>query len=231
MKDLSFAIFLSLHQLTRSQFADKLKQLLTVNPAVDFSRLEAGQTYLSLGYDDWRGAQVFSVHAVSVKRTQATVSRPISTGGTPGQFKLYFGSYRSSRFHRLDDATQTLIGVTHEEIIRSALARKLDIPPRVRREYPALFLDCPPRYSAEEFVKLVEPNWGRVTGPEELDRLIADKGTEIHRLTAERNAAVALCHESVKDYDEYLHTARRACELARWLKPHVSPGGIFYVEN
>jgi hypothetical protein len=124
-----------------------------------------------------------------------------------------------------------LIGVTHEEIVRFAFEHKLAIPPRIRREYPALFLDCPPRYDAEEYAKLVEPNWSRVAGAEELDRLVADKKKEIDHLNAERSAAVACCRDSVADYDGYILNARRSIELARWLKPHVSPGGIFYVES
>lgn len=219
------------HKMLAYDMGVKCRKLLDARPTCEFAALEPGKTYV---YKTYNGncREVFTVGEVTPKRTQAVV------GVNGSARRVYKGSYDGT-FIELDADLIALADVKHEEVVKAALDAGLDVPPEVRREYPALFVDIPerfaqpPRHSAAERVKnALSDSWLRranPVSPATLDVQIEEAHRQIAILQDTRCQAVVANPDTAGDYDRYLAEHRADIDFYRWLRRLVDVNGIFHL--
>ena len=212
--------------------AAKCRKLLEKRPTCGFAGLQPGKTYVyKPSYGNYR--ELLTIGEVTPKRTQA-----VAAVNGNGPRRIYKGSYEGT-FTELDADLVALADVKHEEVVKAAVERRLDVPPEVRREYPALFVEIPerfaqpPRHTAAERVKnALNPTWvlrKEPVGPATLDAQIEEAHRQIAVLQDTRVQAVVANPDTAEDYDRYLAEHRTDIDFYRWLRRLVDVGGVFYV--
>jgi hypothetical protein len=134
------AFRLGFHKMVKSDMAAKCRAMLNARPVCDFSGLEPGKAYC---YKPPCGdrRELVVIGEVTPKRTQAVAS---IDGQAPR--RIYRGYYTGT-FSELDDDLFALAGINHDQIVTAAITGGLVVPPEVRREYPALFVEVPDRFA------------------------------------------------------------------------------------
>ena len=218
------------HQKVHDDMARECKAMLDARPTCEFEELEEGKTYLF--------KPSYGTAWVLIVVTQTTPKRrqALASINHRDPTRIYKGNYYG-KFIELDTDLITLVGITHSMIVTAAVAAGLQIPPEVRRQYPALFIEIPERfangrYSAVERVthSLTPPPFARgpVT-PASIDAWIAEAHESIASLRCERTRRVALNPATAPDYDQYLIDYRNDIDFYRWLRNLVDTGGVFYI--
>lgn len=222
-----------------------LRERIAARPVSDFRGLRVGQVYLRQARYSGDGDEVFSVVRVTPGGGQI-VARPYRASVADPPVRYHAGRYRDATFVELDEALIELLGVTHEAIVTEAVRRGLDVPPRVRCEYPALFIDIPVRFARSDEVGGETPgqrvatalamDWGaswpkRPVTTEAVDRWIAEAHRRLARFRNEAVRRVALNRDTGADYDAVEAEFHALIDFYRWLRPHVAPGGVFHVEE
>jgi len=211
--------------------AAKCRKLLEKRPTCGFAGLQPGKTYVyKPSYGNY--SELLTIGEVTPKRIQAVAA---VNGGAR---RIYKGSYEGT-FTELDADLVALADVKHEEVVKAAVERGLDVPPEVRREYPALFVEIPerfaqpPRHSAAERVKnALNPTWvlrKEPVGPATLDAQIEEAHRQIAVLQDTRCQAVAANPDTAGDYDRYIAEHRADIDFYRWLRRLVDVGGVFHI--
>jgi len=226
------ALRMGFHQVVAYDMSVKCRAMLDARPTCQFADVQPGKTYV---YKPPYGnhMQLVTVGEVTPKRTQAVAS----VNGSAA-CRIYRGSYEGT-FSELDADLIALSPVKHEEVVKAAVERGLDVPPKVRRQYPALFVEIPkrfaqePRHTAAERVKnALNPDWVRRTepvGPATFDRQIEEAHRQIAELQDTRVQAVVANPDTAADYDRYIADHRADIDFYRWLRRLVDVGGVFYV--
>ena len=224
------AMRMGFHKMLAYDMSVKCRKLLDACPTCDFAALEPGKTYV---YKTYNGncREMFTVGEVTPKRTQAVVGVNGSTR------RVYKGSYEGT-FVELDADLAALADVKHEEIVKAALDAGLDVPPEVRREYPALFVEIPERFAqanttaAQRVANAFSPAWVRreeAMTPAHLDAQIEEAHRQIATLQDTRCQAVIANPDTAEDYDRYIAEHRADIDFYRWLRRLVDAGGVFHV--
>jgi len=218
------------HTMTASDTGREGRALLDARPTCDFAGLEPGKSYCyKPSYGDT--VKMLAIGEVTPKRTQAIAS---VNSGEPR--RIYKGDYAGT-FIELDADLQALTGITHENIVAAAVTAGLDVPPAVRREYPALFVEIPERFAqpntpaAERVTHALSNSWLKrdpVTTVN-LDAQIEEAHRRIAELQDTRCQAVVANPDVAPDYDRYLVEHRNDIDFYRWLRRLVDTGGIFSV--
>ena len=218
------------HRVVANDMARQCRAMLEACPTCRFEGLEAGKSYCyKPSYGEMR---LIVVGEVSPKRAKATVS---INGSTP--VAIYRGSFSGGTFIELSADLRALTGITHEMIVSAAVVAKLDVPPKVRRQYPALFVEIPERfangrYSAAERVtqSLTPPMFAKAAvSVADVDQWIATAHKSIASTRCERTRQVALNSDTAPDYDQYLDGYRDDIDFYRWLRRLVDVAGVFYI--
>ncbi len=226
------ALRMGFHKLPAFDMAQACRKLLDARPTCQFAGLQPGKTYVyKAPYGNH--VELLIIGEVTAKRTQAVAS----VNGSAAR-RIYRGSYPGT-FSELDADLIALSPVKHEEVVKAAVERGLDVPAEVRRQYPALFVEIPerfaqePRHTAAERVKnALNPDWVRRTepvGPATFDRQIEEAHRQIAVLQDTRVQAVVANPDTAEDYDRYLAEHRTDIDFYRWLRRLVDVGGVFYV--
>ena len=220
------------HKLVAYDMARECRAMLDARPTCEFAGLKPGKTYC---YKPPYGNrfELLTIGEVTPKRTQA-----VAAVNGNGPRRIYRGSYEGT-FSELDADLIALSPVKHEEVVKAAVERGLDVPPEVRREYPALFVEIPerfaqpPRHSATERVKnALNPTWvlrKEPVGPATFDAQIEEAHRQIAVLQDTRCQAVAANPDTAADYDRYIAAHRADIDFYRWLRRLVDVGGIFCI--
>lgn len=66
---------------------------------------------------------------------------------------------------------------------------------------------------------------------ETIDEIIKREHIEIKVLGEQRVRAIILNPKVAADYDRYVQDHVDSIDFYRWLQPHVSPDGVFYMES
>lgn len=218
---LDFAVEQEYHTLTPNDFSRALRDRLDALPECGFEGLEESVTYVAKtsgsGYHSRAKYRVLTVQRVTPKGTQAVVRDEIR--GT--EKRLYKGKESRTRFLENDGRTAQLSQYEHEEIVRHALQNRASIPVKVRRHYPALFIDVPGRFEDQGLTK-------RLTGmepatPKRLEEWAArtiDKLDELHTAEIEGRKFAEWTDREISDLRETL-------DFYDWLWQHVDDGGVF----
>ena len=226
------ALRMGFHQVVAYDMSVKCRAMLDARPTCQFADVQPGKTYV---YKPPYGnhMQLVTVGEVTPKRTQAVAS----VNGSAA-CRIYRGSYEGT-FSELDADLIALSPVTHEDVVKAAVERGLDVPAEVRRQYPALFVEIPerfaqePRHTAAERVKnALNPDWVRRTepvGPATFDRQIEEAHRQIAVLQDTRVQAVVANPDTAVDYDRYIADYRDDIDFYRWLRRLVDVGGVFYI--
>jgi hypothetical protein len=233
------AFTLGLHEMTSFDMGRKIRAMIDARPSCGFGGLRPGHTYF-YGKDHYNGPRVFRMGEMTPKRTQATVSFYPDGIAT----RVYAGNFRGVTFLELDDDLVSLTPVSHEMVITEAIARSLPVPPRVRCEYPQLFIEVPERFArtdgpehmrhtaGERVRDCLKPYFSlRVIGPDTVHRWIEEAHRDIARLLCERTRRVAINPAVAEDYDRHIKVDHDNIDFYRWLLPHVSPGGAFHIPD
>ena len=128
----------------------------------------------------------------------------------------------------------------HEEVVKAAVDAGLDVPPVVRREYPALFVEIPERFAqppchygrASASNNAFNPAWVRreeAVAPAHLDAQIEEAHRQIATLQDTRCQAVVANPDTAGDYDRYIAEHRADIDFYRWLRRLVDVGGVFHI--
>lgn len=241
--DVSVAIGLGSHQRTRAEMARDLCDRLAARPQVRFAEIVAGRLYSYTSYSGSEHSEILGVLAVAPAGGQARVVRYDKESTPSREHKIYKGTY-SGTFTELDAVLAAHLGLTHRDVVKAAAARGLDVPARVRCEHPGLFLDIPERFAcgaewnartaAERVREHLAMDWGkswprRPVSAEAVDLWIAEAHRRLTHSRSEAVRRVAMNRDTREDYDRVEEEFRDLVDFYRWLRPHVSPGGVFYV--
>jgi len=224
------------HTMIAFDMGRKCQAALDACPTCDFAALEPGKTYC---YKSTTGAcrellTIGEVTQVTSKRTQAVV---IPNHGGPR--RIYKGDYDGyGTFIELSDDLRLLSDTAHENIVAAAVAAGLEVPPEVRREYPALFVVIPERFAQsnttarQRVVNAFSPSWvkrDKALTPETLDEQIEETHRQIAKLQDTRCQAIIGNPDTAADWDQYLDDYRKDIDFYRWLRRLVDVGGVFHI--
>lgn len=228
---ISIALARGYYTLTRSDMADACRTILAACPTCEFAGLEAGKSY------QYRAYQGATAYLIEVKETTAKGGQAVVNIDRRCECRIYKGKY-SGTFTELSADLIAMIGLTHEIVVRTAKANQLDIPPEVRREYPALFIEIPERFAldnkpaVERVVNAFSPSWvmrkDHLTTAT-LDAQIEEAHRDIARLQDTRTQAVVVNPDNGQDYDRYIENDMANIDFYRWLRRLVDVGGVFYI--
>ena len=218
------------HKLTACEMGQRCRAMLDKRPTCQFADVQPSKTYL---YKAPCGGhmEILTIGEVTPKRTQAVAGINGSTR------RIFKGSYEGT-FSELDADLIALSSVKHEEVVKAAVERGLDVPPVVRREYPALFVEIPERFAhgchsaAERVANALNDAWVRRINPVSLatlDAQIEEAHRQIAVLQDTRCQAVAANPDTAPDYDRYIAEHRADIDFYRWLRRLVDVGGIFHL--
>jgi hypothetical protein len=137
----------------------------------------------------------------------------------------------------LDANLVALAGIGHEAVVTAAVAAGLEVPPEVRREYPALFVEIPERFATGRFsaVERVQqalqpaPFQSEPVSVADVDRWIEQAHFHLATVRCERTRRVALNPDMAPDYDEIVRRNIDPIDFYRWLRRLVDVGGVFHV--
>jgi hypothetical protein len=219
------------HKLTAYGMGQRCRAMLDKRQTCRFADVQRGKTYL---YKAPYGGhmELLTIGEVTPKRTQVIAGINGSTR------RIFKGSYEGT-FSELNADLIALSPVKHEEVIKAAVDRGLDVPPQVRREYPALFVEIPERFAqppshtaAERVKNALSDSWLRRTSPVSpatLDAQIEESHRQIAVLQDTRCQAVAANPDVSPDYDRYIAEHRADIDFYRWLRRLVDVGGVFHI--
>lgn len=226
------ALRMGFHKMLAFDMGQKCRAMLDKRPTCRFADVQPGKTYV---YKALYGnhMEMLTIGEVTPKRTQAVAS---VNQGEPR--RIYRGSYKGN-FSELDADLIALANVKHEIVVKAAVDAGLDVPPEVRREYPALFVEIPERFAqlprhtaAERVTNALNDTWVRRTNPlspATLDAQIEEAHRQIAVLQDTRCQAVVANPDTAPDYDCYIAEHRADIDFYRWLRRLVDVGGIFHV--
>jgi hypothetical protein len=216
------------HKMTAADMGRECRAMLDACPTCNFAGLEPGKTYI---YKPSSGSmKLLTIGEVTPKRTQAVANIDGNTR------RVYKGDFTGT-FCELDTDLRALTGITHEMIVKAAVDAGLDVPPAVRREYPALFVEIPERFAqpnttaTERVTNALSNTWFKrepVT-PATLDAQIEEAHRQIAKLQDTRCQAVVANPDVGPDYDRYLEGHRNDIDFYRWLRRLVDVGEVFHI--
>jgi len=224
------ALRLGFHKLPAAEMARQCRAMLDARPACKFAGLEPGKTYIyKPPYGN--GMELLTIGEVTPKRTQAVAS---VSGREPR--RIYRGSYEGT-FCELDADLIALAGIQHETVVAAAVGISLDVPPLVRREYPALFVEIPERFangrfSAAERVKQALQRACFQREPvsvADVDRFIEQAHYHLATARCERTRRIALNPDMAPDYDRIVQDNIDDIDFYRWLRRLMDVGGVFHI--
>ena len=168
-------------------------------------------------------------------KRRPSAGRPPSASTSGALRRIYRGSY-PGRFIELDADLLVLSGVSHEEIVKAAVAAGLEVPPEVRRQYPALFVTIPERFANGHHSAVERVTQALATAfrkepinVKDVDGWIDEAHKQIASLRCERTRTVALNPDTAQDYDRYIVDHRADIDFYRWLRKLVDVDGVFHV--
>jgi hypothetical protein len=218
------------HRVVANDMARECRKMLDACPTCQFEGIEAGKSYC---YKPSYGtAALVVVGEVTPKRTQAIAS---VNGGEPR--RIYKGSYNCGTFIELDADLRALTGITHEMIVKAAVDAGLDVPPEVRRQYPALFVEIPERFANGRFSAVERVAQALQPAPfqresvsvADVDEFIEHAHYLLATVRCERTRRVALNPDMAVDYDRMVSDNVDDIDFYRWLRRQIDVGGVFYI--
>lgn len=215
------------HTMVASDMARECKTILDRCPTCEFEGLEPGKSYCYK--PSYGNPALVVVGQTTPKRKQAVAS---INNGEPR--RIYKGDYYGS-FIELDADLRALTGTTHEMIVKAAVDAGLDVPPEVRRQYPALFVEIPERFAngrfsaAERVTQSLTPQFSDPVTVATIDQWIEHAHFLMANLRCERTRHTALNPDLAADYDRYLGDSLSDLDFYRWLRTLVDAGGVFHL--
>ena len=218
------------HRMVANDMARECRAMLDACSTCQFEGVEAGKSYC---YKPSYGTPALVVVGeVTPKRTQAVAS---VNGGEPR--RIYKGSYNCGTFIGLDGDLRALTGITHEMIVKAAIDAGLEVPPEVRRQYPALFIEIPERFATGRFSGVERVKQAlqpasfstAAVSVADVDAFIEHAHYLIATMRCERTRRVALNPDMAVDYDRYLSDSLNDIDFYRWLRNLVDVGGVFHI--
>lgn len=232
------------HQDTSASMTRVLRDLLDACPERDGKALSPGQTYYQ---PQGSGrSRVFTVVRSTASRAQVIVR----IHGEDAEKRLFQGDMRGASFRELSPLLVSLLGVTHEDVVRAAIQEGLQVAPQARREYPDLFVDVPervreydvhrlPSATADDGLgwlrKALQTNfWAGMRDPGDLtagtvDGWIEQAHRDLSRIVDEGARRRAAGADMEDDFLRYERRYLDQIERWRWLRPLLEPGGVFHV--
>lgn len=221
----SYAIQREFHRLTAFEMADTIKKLIVVRPKINFEQLEVAQVvYYKSSYGD--RDQVLRV----VKTTPARKLADVESIDGEYKFRAAKGKYYG-QFSVLNDELISFVGLTHEGVVKEAMARGLEIPARVRVRYAEMFVDLPSRFRRGRLTEFMQPSWGKAVTVESIDEMITNSHSTIRKLEEARVKSAAMNPDHKLDYDIYIAGSMGDLDFYRWVRPLVEPSGVFYLNG
>lgn len=225
-QDYGYAIQREFHRKTQFEMADEIKKLIAQQPQVKFEQLEVGQVvYYAPRYSGDRN-EVLRV----LKTTPARKLADVEAIDGSYKFRAAKGKYYGS-FSVLNDELISFVGLTHEEVVKEAMRRDLEIPARVRVRYAGLFVEQPARFRAGRLTEFMQPQWGKAVTVEAVDEMITNSHKMIRKMEEARVKSAAMNPDHGLDYDIYIANGLGDLDFYRWVRPMVEPGGVFYLNG
>jgi len=223
------------HRMTSPEMAADLRKRIEKIPALAFSEMQVGATYLYRpGYGSDQGLVCLNM---TPSKKQADVRKLGKNDSVV--IRIHAASYRGKFQNLVPNGISTLFGVTHEAVVKLAVRRKLDVPVPVRREYPELFIKIPERFErglhgetkAIRVRRALESHFGKSNSVTDFEAIIASHHNSIREQTEESVRMIHLNPKLKNDYRTYIDDHKASIDFYRWLIPHVSPGGVLCVEK
>lgn len=218
------------HAMIAYDMGKKCRAMLDVRPTREFAGLEPGKTYCyKPPCGDHR--ELLTVGEMTPKRTQA-----IAAVNHREPRRIYKGSYTGT-FVELDADLIALAEITHQSIVAAAVAAGLEVPPEVRREYPALFVEIPERFAtgnsfgAQRVAQALKPAPFQRTpvGVADVDRFIEHAHSLLEHVRCERTRRGALNPDMGQDYERMANGHVADIDFYRWLRRQIDVGGVFHI--
>lgn len=225
------AFEMGMHKDGAFEMGNAIRELLDQQPKVKFSDLEVGKVYT---YKTYNNQVIYQVHKVTPSGKQVDVSRY----GENEIHRIYSGSFTCD-FILLNEVLISFLGVTHKMVVREAVNRGLNVPAKVRREHPELFVEIPDRFAFDKDGKLEDRvktalhpymKFNPITS-DDVDQILNEANVSLAELMDWGMKQKALNPKVESHYDRAFENFRNTIDFYVWLKELVSPGGIFYVED
>lgn len=221
------------HKMTKYEIGVCCQERINSLTKFGFSEIKPNTVIYRHRYQD-RG-NIFVVHSVTPSGKQVVVSNYSPDAEGQSQYKIYSGTYGHYMFSEISGDDLLLIGLDHEEIIRFAVESGLnsEIPAKVKIEYPELFVDISDRFLVTRVKNTLGVSWcGRKFATEaQVIEWIEERHTDVRKLDEYIPVVRTKNPNNVQDWERYRDGYREDIDFFRWLQPHVSVGGVFYIEN
>ena len=205
--------------------------MLDARPICQFEGPEAGRSYC---YKPSYGQPCLVAVGQTTPRTPAGHRQH-----QPGSTAANLQGRLSRQVHRTRRRSACPVRRFARGDCQAAVAAGLEVPPEVRRQYPALFVTIPERFanghhSAVERVTqaLTPPFRKEPINVKDVDRMDSNEAhKQISSLRCERTRTVALNPDTAQDYDRYIVGHRADIDFYRWLRKLVDVGGVFHLQQ
>lgn len=220
-----YAITREFHRKTQFEMADEIKKLIAQQPQVKFEELEVGQVvyYCESGYSKHQVLRV-------LKTTPARKLADVAAIDGSYQFRAAKGKYYGT-FSLLNEELVSFVGLTHEDVVKEAMRRGLEIPARVRIRYAELFVEQPARFRKGRLTEFMQPSWGKAITVTAIDAMIDNSHATIRKMEEARVKSAAMNPDHGLDYDIYIANGLGDLDFYRWVRPLVEEGGVFYLNG
>lgn len=211
-----------LHEKTPFECGEFFKNLIQNKPEKQFSELTPNE---AVYYKDYNGERIFVICRLTPSGKMAEVIQyfnestfKITKNQFPGIFKVLWNpSVRTEE----DDWLISMLGVTHEKIVESAVSEAIEIPARVRSYYPQYFIEIPERFPIDKVKNFLKPYFGKYPDVVHVKECIESCHRQIKKLTADMHKAVVLNPNTKENWDRYIQDNIDEIDFYKWIEPYV----------
>lgn len=220
-----------LHEKTPFECGEFFRGLIQNLPDRQFSELSAGDIVY---YKDYGGEQLLKVIRLTPSAKIAEVqsfskgqefSKPYKMykSRCSGLFKLWWSADTSSE---LNTWLLSIIGLTHLDFVKKAIAEGLVILARVKVYYPELFIEIPERFTVERVKNFLKPEFGKHVDNGFIDECIENCHKQIKKLAEDMPKSIVLNPHTEKDWNRYIDNYVDGIDFYEWIREYVNT--VFY---
>ena len=243
------------HTMSEYDFCKALSEWLKSMPKCSWDELECDAMYM---YEDYNNKQyAFTVLRITPSKAKIVVRE---YDDQDDEISYHAGSWKHRSFLKLDEEIRQMLGITHRAIVKAAVLDGLSVPPKVRCEYPEFFVGIPHRFErgkghpAEQvFGSRTQEKYysGPATAADRVREALQCSPYKGGPCTAAKiNEWIDRAHKAIADVSCYytrmdgntsggmdidlnklIAEFLMNIDFYRWLEPHVSEGGVFYISE
>jgi len=216
------------YALTPIEYGQALEVLLMAARAEKFEDLVPGNLYF---YRAEGGGYLSRVQRQVIRVGRMTPTKRKATVGIGPEYMAAEALAKSlpGDFYLISEELAARVWLTHRQIVEDALKAGRDIPQKVRRYHPDLFVTIPEGITAEALSTLLT-GWKAFTSISDVEGCIASTHESLAAHDRDSAMLVVRGGSTQAEMDKARQSLLGRLALYTWLMPLVVPGGTFAVE-